>query len=36
VDNIALPTFLEDAKLRRHEVRAYSDEKGDHAPQIPH
>ena len=33
-DNIALLLFLEDARLRRHEVRVFSDGKGADQPRI--
>lgn len=33
-DNIALLMFLEDARLRRHELRAFSDGKGADPPRI--
>jgi hypothetical protein len=33
-DNFALLMFLEDARLRRHEMRSHSDGKGDRSLEI--
>lgn len=34
-DNFALLMFLEDARLRRHEMRSHSDGKGDQSVEMP-
>jgi hypothetical protein len=34
-DNFALLMFLEDARLRRHEMRSHADGKGDPSLEIP-
>ena len=33
-DNVALLMFLDDARLRRHEMRSHSDGKGDRSLEI--